>query len=404
MHDYFGNLVTISSHTGLRHYDQAVDAHLHAWPGVLESVDAALLETPDFALAHALRALVLASRGLGSQAKDAVARAQATAKGTQPREQRHVRIITAIIEGRVGEALQEVEAHVQRFPTDALIASTALGAYGLFAFSGRADHDAARLAFTELLAPHYPSQYPWLLAYRGWARIECGDVEAGLNMARQALTLRPSNGHNAHIVLHGLFELHQPQESLTFLNTWLPRYPTNAVMWGHLQWHGGLAEIELGRLDAAAERLRGPMTDYLPRGSPFMGLADLASLLWRLGLSGVFGLPWALAQEHAQRHFPNGANVFGELHLTMLAAASGDRTRLLAARMRLESAHARGHAGAFVAVEWVQALLALLDGDSTAAQSHFDVCLRDVVRLGGSAAQREVVEQTERALRLAVAA
>jgi len=54
MNDRFGNATGTASSTAARHYDRAVDAHLHAWPGVLEALDAAIASDPDFALPHAL--------------------------------------------------------------------------------------------------------------------------------------------------------------------------------------------------------------------------------------------------------------------------------------------------------------------------------------------------------------
>ena len=403
MNDMFGNNVTLGSHAALYHYDRAVDAYLHAWPGVLESVEIALSEAPDFALAHALKAMVLMGRGLGPQALEAIALAQAHSNRVPPREHSHVELVTAIIEGRTRDALAKVIAHTQMHPTDALSASTALGAYGLFAFSGQADHDAARLEFTEAMAPHFPTDFPWLMAYRGWGRIEAGQVDEGLTMARRAIALRPNNGHNAHIVMHGLFERNEPEAAITFLDDWLPGYPDDALMWGHLHWHGALAEIELGRLDAAVKRLLGPIATYLPRGTPYMGLIDIGSLLWRLGIIGVEGLPWAIAHEHAERHFPGGSNVFGEIHLTMVAAASGDRHGIDAALRRLEILRGRGHAGAPVAVRWAQALIALLDHDRALAGDHLSACSVESVRLGGSHAQRSIVEQTRNTLRLPAA-
>jgi hypothetical protein len=402
MHDMFGNSVTATSQVALHHYDRAVDAQLHAWPGVLESVEDALAEAPDFALPHALKALVLSGRGQGLQAGEVIAQAQAYSRRALPREQSHVELVTAIVEGRPRDALSKVIDHARMHPTDVLSASTALGAYGLFAFSGRADHDAARLEFTEAMAPHFPPDFPWLMVGRGWARIEAGRVDDGLAMAQRAIALRPNNGHNAHVVLHGLFESSDPEAAVNFLDEWLPGYPDDALMWGHLNWHGALAEIELGRLDAAVARLIGPIAEYLPRGTPFMGLADIGSLLWRLGLIGVEGLPWGIAHEHAKRNFPQGSNVFGELHLTMLAAARGDRHGLVAAVQHLESISESGHAGAPVALRWAQALIALLDRDSALAQEHLDACCEDSVRLGGSHAQRSVIEQTRNALRLPV--
>ena len=100
MQDALGNTLTCASASAAAAYDRAVDAHLHAWPGALEGADEALREAPDLALAHALRALVLAGRALGAQALDAVARARAAAPGASAREQSQVDLVAAIVEGR----------------------------------------------------------------------------------------------------------------------------------------------------------------------------------------------------------------------------------------------------------------------------------------------------------------
>ena len=394
MNDSFGNRLTVTSQAAGLFYDKAVDAYLHAWPGVLENIAAAVAQAPDFALPHALEALVLAARGQTAPARAALERAQACARQASPREQSHIGLVGAITEGRGRDALSQVIDHAQRFPGDALAASTALGAYGLFGFSGRSDHDRARLAFVEALAPHYPDEFPWLMAFRGWARIESGQVQEGQAMAQRAIALRPDNGHNAHIVMHGFFESGEPDATLDFLQAWLPGYASGALMWGHLHWHAALAEIELGRLDAAVARLLGPMTDHLTLSPPFMGLVDTVALMWRLGLLGRGDLPWAMAQKHAEQHLPNGSNVFGELHLCMLAAARRDRGAALASLQRLEKINQRGHGGAPAAMRFAQGLVALVDGDADRARELFSSCSADSVCLGGSHAQRAVVEQT----------
>lgn len=400
MQDQFGNAVSVAAEAALRHYDSAVDAHLRAWPGVLDSLAAALDESPDFALAHAARALVLAGRGQAAPAREALSQAKASAVHSTPRERSHVDLVGAVVAGRTHDALAAVIEHARTYPNDLLSASTALGAYGLYAFSGRADHEAARLAFTEMLAPDLRDEHPWLIAYRGWARIEAGRVDEGLAMAQRAIALQPRSGHTAHIVLHGFFEQDAPAAALEFAVDWLPRYPDDALMWGHLNWHSALAEIALGQREAALGRLLGPIVEYLPRGTPFMGLADIVSLPWRLGIAGVGGLPWAHAHAHAERHFPEGSNVFGELHLAMLAAMRSDRDALAAVARRAEAIGQRGHEGSAVLVHWTRGLMGLLDGDESSAREHLNACAQGAVRLGGSRAQRDIVEQTRRALRI----
>ena len=400
MIDLLGNTVTVSSASALRSYERAVDAQLHAWPGAAQAVDEALAEAPEFALAHALRALLALTYSHIDEARDACASAVAGAAGTSAREQSHVALVAAIVGGRPTEALALVQQHARSFPTDVLSAATAVGAYGLFAFSGRHDHDAARRDFVESLAPHLPPELPWLVVHRAWVRIECGNTAEGLEMAQRAMALRPQNGHGAHVLLHGLYEAQQPRQALDFLQAWLPGYADDALMWGHLQWHGALAELALGDDAAATRRLLGPVMSYLPKGAPYMGLPDTASLLWRLGLRGASALPAQPALAHAQRHFSNGSNVFGELHLALLAAASRDDAALAAGLQRLEQSAARGHDGAPVVATFIHALMATRQGDADAAQRHWHQCLQELPRIGGSHAQRAVVELTHQAGRL----
>jgi tetratricopeptide (TPR) repeat protein len=404
MNDALGNTATVSSARALQCYEQAVDAQLHAWPGASAAIQQALAEAPNFALAHALRALLALTYGRIDEARAACAAAASNAAATSEREQSHVALVAAIVGGRPPQALEWVQLHARRFPTDVLSASLALGAYGLFAFSGMRDHDVARREFVEALVPHLPIELPWLLMQRGWVRIECGDVAEGLAMARRSLALRPENGHGAHVLLHGLYEADEPQQALDFLQSWLPAYADDALMWGHLQWHGALAELALGDDAAATRRLLGPVLDYLPRGTPYMGLPDTASLLWRLSLRGASALPWPVAQAHAERHFAQGSNVFGEVHLALLAAARRDDAALAAGLARLDKTAARGHQGAPVAAGFVSALRALCRDDADAARPHWQQCLPQLPRIGGSHAQRAVVELTHQAGHLVPAA
>jgi tetratricopeptide (TPR) repeat protein len=393
MHDAFDNPLTCANAEAAAAYDRAVEAQLHAWPGLQAALDGALAADPRFALAWGLQGLVHLTWSRVADARAAADRAeQCAGAGLSEREQSHLTVLLAILRGRPAEALDRVIEHARRHPSDLLAASTALGAYGLFAFSGRADHNEARLAFTEALQP---LSYPWLLAYRGWAHIEAGALDEGLAMAEQAIARRPANGHNAHIVMHGLQEAARPRAALAFIERWIGSYPEDALMWGHLQWHAALAEMALGELDAALTRLRGPILGYLERGTPFMGLPDIASLLWRLALQGARDLPWPAAQAFAARHFQSGSNVFGELHLAMLAAARGDAAALATVVERLDRLAGKGHAGAPVARDWTQALLGMHRGDIVGARERIDACAAARVRLGGSHLQREVVALTK---------
>ena len=191
MNDVLGNSVTAASVQALRAYERAVDAHLHAWPGVNPALDEALADDPDFVLAHALHALWMQMFSRIDEARAACAAAEAGAPKTSAREQSHVALVSAIVGGRRLRRWRWCSSMRNSFPTDVLSASTAMGAYGLFAFSGRLDHDAARRAFIEALAPQLPAELPWLLMHRAWVRIEGGAADEGLELARRSMAARP---------------------------------------------------------------------------------------------------------------------------------------------------------------------------------------------------------------------
>jgi hypothetical protein len=403
MQDSLGNAVTTSSSEALRLIDAAIDLHARAWPGALDAAQSAAREDPGLAIAHALQAVIHGIWGRRAEAEPALARAVQLARQASARERSLVELLEHVLAGRTQAGLAWLLAHLRRFPSDLLALTTGVGAYGLFAFSGRSDHNEQRLLLLDELERHFPPEYPWLLANRGWARIELGAVDEGLSMALSAIERRPQNAHNAHIVAHGLHESKRPADYLGFLPGWLAAYPEEGLMWGHLQWHAAIAELAAGDDAAAARRCRELIVPCLPRGAPFMGLADGPSLLWRLGLRNVAGLPWAEVAQHASARFPNGSNPFGELHLAMVAAALRDRGALAECGKRLERLAAAGSLGARAGLAWVAGLQELMDDDREAGERHLRECEEEAVRLGGSNAQRSVVAETRQACRIPLA-
>lgn len=403
MQDSLGNSVTTASDAALQLLDNAIDMHARAWPGALDAAEAAAREDPELAIAHALQALIHGMWGRRAAADASMSRALQLARGSSARERSLLELLEHVLRGRMQAGLAWLLAHMRRFPSDLLALTTGVGAYGLFAFSGRSDHNEQRLLLLDDLERHYPPEYPWLLANRGWMRIELGSVDEGLEMALRAIESRPENAHNAHIVAHGFHEAHRPADYLAFLPSWLAEYSEEGLMWGHLQWHAAIAELALGDEEATLRRCLGTIVPHLTRGAPFMGLADGPSLLWSLGLRSLSGLPWVDVARYASEHFPNGSNPFGELHLAMLAAALRDRAALAQCAKRLEHLATGGSPNAQAALSWVAGLQGLMDNDQDAGERHLGECEEEAVRLGGSTAQRSIIAQTRQARRIPAA-
>jgi len=140
-----------------------------------------------------------------TEARAKAAQARQLAATVTRRERQHIEITAAAIEGQPRAALSGAEQHLEEFPRDALVLSLLLGAFGLYAFSGRADHDAARVAICERHAKQYGEDW-WFLTYLGWSHTEAGNVGVGRTLTEQAMALRPENGNAAHALSHALFE------------------------------------------------------------------------------------------------------------------------------------------------------------------------------------------------------
>ena len=394
MKDAFGQTVTCSSQVALEAYDQAVDCHLHAWPGAIVALEHALQHAPNFALAHSTRALLLQSAGRGPEAREASKQALLFAHVTTAREQSHLGIIELILASRSASALECVRTHASQWPGDALVMSLALGAFGLIAFSGYADHDQQRFDFVQKIAPAYPVDCPWLLTHQGWVLIEAKQPEAGLPFVARSLALRPANGNAAHVMMHARFECDEPELAHSFATTWLASYPDTAMLFGHIHWHTALCEIELGQTEKALKRLLSVIEPHLIHAPPIVGMTDTASLLWRLQLRGLKDLSWVATQKFANEKFAHGGNPFVEIHLAMLAAGTGQTKALAACRARLQKLAVAGHGGAPSALCCADGLAAWLASDLIRARDELTECLKQSVTWGGSHAQRTVIDHT----------
>jgi hypothetical protein len=384
--DRHGLPLSTASDAAAEAYRAGIDLMLSAWTGAAEAFAASIRADPDFALAHAAQARLEAMRGEGAAARAAIALARDLAhrRGTS-REVGHVAVLADAIEGRTREALDGALAHLEDWPRDALILSLPLGAFGLFAFSGMSDHDAARVALCERHAHHYGEDW-WFLTYRGWARIEAGEVAAGRDQVTQALVIRPANANAVHALSHAMFEQGAGSEAQALIGGFLPGYDRAAPLHGHIAWHQALALLEAGDAAGAlavfADRVRPGRTG----AAPINVVTDGASFLWRLRAYGHED-PAALWQEaaaYAATAFPDGGNAFVEVHLAMIAAATGTGPRAI------RDAATLGELVPAVA----RALDAFAGGDHAGCARLLEPVVAAVVRIGGSHAQREVIEDT----------
>jgi tetratricopeptide (TPR) repeat protein len=387
--------LTTGSDRAAAAYRDGVDRILSAWYGADDAFDRAITEDPGFALATIARARVHQLNMETAEARAKAAHARELATTATRREQQHVEILAAAVEGQPKVALTGAEQHLEEFPRDALVFSLLLGAFGLYAFSGRADHDAARLAICERHARHYGEDW-WFLTYLGWSHTEAGNVGIGRTTTERAIALRSENGNAAHALSHALFEQGDMAAGRTFLSAWLPAHDHASFLHCHLSWHVALTVLEAGDLDGALRIYQQHIRPSGRRYPPLNVFTDCASLLWRLSLAGKTDLEphWKDVAVYGDRFFPRAGAHFADVHYALVAAATnaeGLEPRL--AELQALEAAGKLAPGSF-AIDLCRGVRAFAEGDNENAIRILEPLMPAMVRIGGSHAQRELWEDT----------
>jgi Tfp pilus assembly protein PilF len=395
--DRYGLTLSTTSADAAAAYSEGVDLMQAAWTGAAEAFERAIAADPDFALAHIARARIhtFYQQGDAARKKAALARALAARNGSE-RERSHVETLALAIEGQLPAALASALKHIEAHPRDAIVMSLPMGAFGLFAFSGMAGHDQARVDLCGRYAPHYGDDW-WYVTNHGWALTENGDVKGGRAMTERGFAMREANANAVHALLHAMFEDGSVEDADTLVTRWIPTYDRSGILHGHISWHQALGALEHGdaarALSIYAEVLQ-PSATHAP---PLNAVTDGASLLWRLQAYG-HAVPdglWAQADEYAQRAFPRSSIPFADVHMALFAAATRNQAALEERLAVIEKRLADGKLPAGPVVpKLFRAMSAFADGDYRGCVTHLEPVLGEVVRIGGSHAQRTLVEDT----------
>jgi hypothetical protein len=245
-------------------------------------------------------------------------------------------------------------------------------------------------------AAHYGEDW-WFLANYGWSLTENGQPAKGRAMTERAFDKRRNNAYAAHALLHAMFEDGSVADADELVAQWLPTYDRTGILHGHIAWHQALGALEGGDAPRALSIYSEILQPSVNLAPPLNAMSDCASLLWRLSAYGhpVPANLWADADAYARNVFPKSGLPFVEVHMALLAAATGDQN---AFAERLGAIGQRLADGKFPAGPVVpgicEAMNSFASEDYTACTRHLEPVLGDLARIGGSHAQRELVEDT----------
>ena len=388
--DQYGNGLTTTSQAARDAYVMGLELLLAGQAGVTAAFERATQEDAGFALGWAGLARAKQYEDAIPAARAAIARAVGLSGGATAREASHINVFHLLLSGQVPEAYAAVRAHAEEWPRDAMVAQTSTSVFGLIGFSGVAGREAETLAFVAGLLPHYGEDW-WMISQYAFALCETGNLAKADSVIDHALSLKADSAHGAHVRSHVSYEMGQTDVGRAYLASFMDGYDPGGVLHTHLNWHEALWALEQGDIDMMWAKVDAAVAPASGSKSPAINvLTDTAAILHRATMAGV-PVPqarWQSVSDYAQAKFPNTGTAFVDVHAALAHAMAGRREAL----ERIISAPA-GPAGDLVQA-YARAFRAVAAENWAEAADLLTRSMIDLERMGGSRAQRDMIEQT----------
>ncbi len=386
--DLYGNTLSTNSQAAAEAYSTGLHRLLAAQVDMTPPFRDAIALDPGFALAHVGLARALMNENDTPGARDAMEIAKSLAGGITPREASHIHALDLLISGKSAAAYAAIRAHAADYPRDAMVAQTCTSIFGLIGFSGQPGREAEMLAFNAGLLPHYGEEDWWCLSQYAFALCETGQLDKADRVIDRSLALNPDNANGAHIRSHIWYEAGETKAGTEYLQDWLKGYDRAGLMHGHLSWHTALWKLEQGDTDEMWQIVDADVAPGAALGLPINVLTDTASILFRAEVAGETVAPerWTQISAYATQFFPKCGNAFIDMHSALAHAMAGEAEPL---REIIE--HPAGPAADLVP-DVALACREIAAQNWTAAARHLTLCMTDHARIGGSRAQRDLLE------------
>src|SRR5271169_1382978 len=364
--------------------------------GVLK---AALGRDPGFALGGvAIAALYMIGgfRGDHPEVVKALGGAEPAIRRASERERRHLAAAKDWAEGKTGQAILGWETILVDHPTDALALRLAQDGYYFLGRSLAIRDCAARVL------PAWDRGNPlasFILGLYAFGLEETGDVKRAEDFGREALALNPRDAWATHALAHVMETANRQDDGVAFLKSTHADWGGAHFMAGHNGWHLALFLIEQGRFDEV-------LADYDRFSAPKLAddatldRVDAAALLWRLELAGVdVGDRWAPLADKWMAHVDDHLLAFNDLHCAFAAARSPDPDHIPRLGQSLDEYERAGsgenrQVTSEIGRRLIDGALAFAGGDYKRAVEAILPVRSEAVRIGGSHAQRDIVNLT----------
>ncbi len=382
--DLYG-LALSTSPAAAEAYNRGVGSLLRVQEGALAGISESITHDPTFALGQAGLALLGHEYGAKVDVESRLVAAVRHSAGATERERSHVH---AVVE-HVGGNPRPLIRHLRDYPRDAVLLSVAVPT---IAFAGVTTVPQESWGIVERAAPSYGDDW-WYCGLLAFIRQEQRRWDEAMALSCRSLELEPAAGHSVHARTHVHYETGDHRAGLGWLDGWIQGVGRASDNLAHYSWHAALHELSMGDFAAVQDRYAAELAPPTVVGC--RALVDSCSLLWRWVITpGADEVPAMqdvvdVIEDDLLERPPTP---FIALHSAVTLCAVGEVDRL----HRLD-AWARRHddpAYAEVVSPLCAALHSLAAGDPGTAADRLSDLLGAVWRLGGSDAQREVVEDT----------
>jgi hypothetical protein len=343
--------------------------------------------------------LSLTEPALVAEAEVALDAARALAHHANARERAHLQAVQRLQEGRWQSACRVWDELLIEHPHDAL----ALQWAQLWDFyRGDAVNLRARPARVLPAWDEADPLFAHVLALHAFGLEECNLHPQAEEAGRRALAIEPRAPWAVHAVAHVMEMQGRYEDGAAWLRQHQAQWAVGNGFAAHLWWHKGLFRLEAMDLAGALRLLDSHLSGDALQVT--LQRVDAAALLWRLHLLGadVAGRAAALVAGWPLGADGAGHYAFNDLHavLALLAAGEPARAEAWVARcaeraLGAEDARRSNHLMAReVGLPLMRGLLAYARGDADGAVDLIYPVRAGAQRLGGSHAQRDLIDQT----------